>query len=310
MKMPMFLSVVIPCYNVGAPIVDLLAAITAQLGSDCELVLINDGSTDDTQALIDNFASRYTGAANLQIRHTSNAGAAAARTLGLSLASGEYVFFCDSDDVMHDNFVATLRQCQSRKPELDLLLFTSDMAVEKKGSLVHSRFKVRYEQEHDFSNGAQLLEFNLVQQIYTAAVWTYVARRALVLQAESAFTARKAHEDHLFTLKIYLNAEVVLAIPQLLYTQRIRSGSLTNSAKDAAYILDRISASNEARDLLVEKKFRRVALYDAWTFQSVQILLRENKRLLFSVLKNAEALRYLRLNLTSMKKLVMRRLSK
>lgn len=306
----MFLSVIVPCYNVGPPITALLSAITAQMDADCELVLINDGSTDDTSTLIDEFASIYQGPASLVIRHTPNAGAAAARTLGLSLAGSDYLFFCDSDDVMQDNFIATLRQCRQRKPDLDLLVFTSDMAVEKNGSLTHARFKVRYEQEHDFAGGAELLEFNLAKHMYTAAVWTYVARRSLVTEAQSSFTNRKAHEDHLFTLKIFLNARTVLGIPQLLYTQRIRRGSLTNSVKDHGYILDRITAFNEARDLLLEKKFRYLSRYEDWSFDAIFNLLRENKRLILPVFRESAGMRYMHSNVGRVRKLIARKLFK
>lgn len=276
----MFFSVIIPCYNVGASMTGLLASIAGQMDADCELVLVNDGSTDDTGQHIEAFIAGWSGPCRIVYKATPNAGAAKARALGLTLASGEFIYFCDSDDVFGEQFVATLRRYHAEYPAMELMYFSADVAVEEGGALRRLCAKTAYREVRQYANGDELLTLQLRERMYSAAVWTYVASRALITRSGAAFTPRAAHEDHLFTLKLILGAAQIVTVPDLLYIQKVRQGSLTNSRKTPSYILDRISAYREADQLLRSRNAGARKLYAQWTFEGVVSLLRENKPLL------------------------------
>jgi len=89
-----------------------------------------------------------------------------------------------------------------------------------------------------------------------------------------------------------LHARCVVALPDLLYTQTLRAGSLTNSAKNAQYITERISAFNEADALLRTSAPALRALYDAESFDAIAAMMAENRRLLPAVLAGPVGLRY------------------
>ena len=286
------LSIVVPCYNVGAAMLPLLQRVSAQMADDCELVLIDDGSTDGTAATVQAFQAGYDGPGRIALTVTPNAGAAKARELGLSLARGRFVYFCDSDDIMRPSFVAVFRRTLAQFPALDLLFFSSEIAVVEPGGMRRLGRKVEYDRQHVFDHGAALLEHNLRQHMHTAAVWTFVARRDLLAAAGASFTRRGAHEDHLFTLSTMLHARCVVALPDLLYTQTLRAGSLTNSAKNARYITERISAFNEADALLRASAPDLRALYDAESFDAIAAMAAENRRLLPAVLAGPVGLGY------------------
>ena len=286
------LSIVVPCYNVGAAMLPLLQRVSAQMADDCELVLIDDGSTDGTAATVQAFQAGYDGPGRIALTVTPNAGAAKARELGLSLARGRFVYFCDSDDIMRPSFVAVFRRTLAQFPALDLLFFSSEIAVVEPGGMRRLGRKVEYDRQHVFDHGAALLEHNLRQHMHTAAVWTFVARRDLLAAAGASFTRRGAHEDHLFTLSTMLHARCVVALPDLLYTQTLRAGSLTNSAKNARYITERISAFNEADALLRASAPALRALYDAESFDAIAAMAAENRRLLPAVLAGQVGLGY------------------
>ncbi|WP_277980598.1 glycosyltransferase family 2 protein [Sphingomonas phyllosphaerae] len=290
---PIFLSVVVPCYNVGPAIDELLASITAQMGDSDELVLVDDGSVDDTAARIRTFVARSPRGAQIVLEQTPNAGAARARALGLGLARGDFVFFCDSDDLLDAGFVATLRREHARHPAMDLLFFSSDMVTERDGRLVPVAPKVAYAQARTYADGGELLAHHFRQRMYTAAVWTYVARRELLARSGAAFTDRGAHEDHLFTLKVILSARLIVAVPELLYRQRVRDGSLTNSRKSAGYVVDRITAANEAMAVLRDRPAMLRRLYDDWSFYSVMWMLWDNRDLIGAVARTREGRAYL-----------------
>jgi len=286
------LSIVVPCYNVGSAMLPLLQRVSAQMAVDCELVLIDDGSTDSTAATIRDFQARYDGPGRIGLTVTPNAGAAKARELGLSLALGKFVYFCDSDDIMGPSFVEVFRRTLDEFPALDLLFFSSEIAVVENGGIRRLGRKIEYSSRHVFDHGADLLEHNLRQHMHTAAVWTFVARRDLLQAAGASFTHRGAHEDHLFTLSTMLHARCVVALPDLLYTQTLRAGSLTNSAKDAGYITERIRAFSEADALLRRSAPGLRALYDAESFDAIATLAAQNRRLLPALLAGPVGLRY------------------
>ncbi|RVT06608.1 glycosyltransferase family 2 protein, partial [Klebsiella pneumoniae] len=95
----MKLSIIIPCYNCAERINKLLMQIYPQVedNDNVEVILVNDGSTDNTKDVISAFLQNNDSNKFLLIT-TQNKGAAAAREKGLEFATGEYVFFCDSDD--------------------------------------------------------------------------------------------------------------------------------------------------------------------------------------------------------------------
>ena len=285
MASPRLLSIVVPCYNAGAAIVTLMQMIAAQLDDDCELIVVNDGSTDHTGHALRGFAKSHRGPGHIHIEETANAGAARARATGLAMSTGEFVYFCDSDDVMQADFVACFRASVLRYPALDMLFFSSDMAVEQAdGSLQRLRAKLHYAEAHVFADGAALLDYNLRHRMYSAAVWTYVARRALIERSGASFTHRHAHEDHLFTLRALIGAVLVVAVPDTLYVQRVRPGSLTNSSKTSAYLLDRIRAFDEADAFLRAHRIGARALYQLWSFEAIYSMLKAHRSLLPAVL--------------------------
>lgn len=287
----MFLSIIVPCYNAGSAITSLLHVIAAQLSDDCELVLVNDGSTDDTSARIQAFIAQEAHGRQILLKETSNAGAARARATGLELARGAFVFFCDSDDLIGADFITHVRKQLALHPHMDLMFFSSNMVADGDDRLVPIASKVAYAQAREFAQGGALLTHHLRQGMYTAAVWTFVARRMLIVESGAAFTDRTAHEDHLFTLKLIMSARSIVAIPEVLYRQKVRMGSLTNSTKNALYIIERIAAYQEAdRFLRTVDAPRR--LYGKWSFHAILSLMKDNRKLVPAVLGSGAGARF------------------
>lgn len=289
----MLLSIIVPCYNAGSSIQLLLESISNQLLADCELILIDDGSTDQTGQIIKEFIDQTTSLGEISLIQTENAGATKARERGLGIASGEFIYFCDSDDIFHDGFITTFKKYLHQYPDMEILLISADMAVETDGVLKTVAPKVKYPEVLLFGHGYDLLEYNLQNEMYTAAVWTYIPRRRIIEGSSAGFTARKAHEDHLYTLNALMQSSVLVAAPECMYTQKIRMGSLTNSTKDLHYIVERIDAYNEAHEFLMKTKFKSIYLYEKWSFDSIWAILRQNKHLLPGLLMNKTGLTYL-----------------
>ena len=101
------LSIIIPAYNCEKFIAQCLDSVLAQLPEDCELIVVDDGSTDDTSRILKDYEGLRE---NIRIVCNEHSGASGARNKGLELARGEYVTFLDCDDCMTDGFLAKSRE--------------------------------------------------------------------------------------------------------------------------------------------------------------------------------------------------------
>lgn len=98
-------SVVSPCYNVERYLSRFLECILSQTYKNIEIILVNDGSTDNTGYILDDIASKDN---RVSIIHKSNGGCSSARLAGIKRASGEYIYSCDPDDYMELNCIQAL----------------------------------------------------------------------------------------------------------------------------------------------------------------------------------------------------------
>ena len=96
--MPELISIIIPIYNSERFIDRCLYSVLNQSFSDFEVILVDDGSTDSSPVLCDAYALKDN---RIKVFHRQNGGASAARNFGLSVASGRYISFVDSDDYIH-----------------------------------------------------------------------------------------------------------------------------------------------------------------------------------------------------------------
>ena len=104
-------SLIVPCYNAERYLEVCLSSIAAQKRPELQIILIDDGSTDATGAILDRFAKRD---GRAQVCHVKNAGVSAARNRGLSLATRRRIAFADADDALEENALETLWEAAER----------------------------------------------------------------------------------------------------------------------------------------------------------------------------------------------------
>ena len=114
----MLLSVIIPCYNAGKYIKRTLDSIVCQDMSDVEIILVNDGSQDNTLSVINSFAVEYQ---NIIVISQDNNGVSVARNRGMMEAKGRYICFIDADDIVVPTYLADIKNVLS--DEYDLICF-------------------------------------------------------------------------------------------------------------------------------------------------------------------------------------------
>lgn len=97
------ISVIVPVYNTEIYLADCLGSIISQSYSNIEIIIVDDASTDNSSSIIEDFANRDKRI--IAYRHAGNRGISIARNTGLSHAKGDYIGWCDSDDLMHPQFI-------------------------------------------------------------------------------------------------------------------------------------------------------------------------------------------------------------
>lgn len=107
-------SVIIPVYNAAKTVRRCLDSLLGQLGEDAEILLINDGSTDESGEICRDYAQQYD---CVRYCEKENGGVSSARNMGLDMACGEYVLFVDSDDYVTDNFFSALERATADSPD-------------------------------------------------------------------------------------------------------------------------------------------------------------------------------------------------
>lgn len=118
MDKDVFFSVIVPVYNTAVYLRRCIDSILAQTCPDFELILVDDGSTDGSGALCDEYAG---GDTRIRVLHQENGGHTVARNSGLRMARGSYVLFVDSDDWIDDGLLEQCRLAAEEAPEV--LLF-------------------------------------------------------------------------------------------------------------------------------------------------------------------------------------------
>ena len=113
------LSVVIPVYNVDNELFKVcMDSLLRHKDNDCELIIVDDGSTNGCQAICDEYSRDN----DVKVIHQKNSGVAVARNTGLSYASGKYITFVDPDDMVTENFYFSIRKCIENRSD-DIVYF-------------------------------------------------------------------------------------------------------------------------------------------------------------------------------------------
>lgn len=211
-------SIIIPVYNVEPYLRECLDSVLRQTFSDWEAICVDDGSTDGSAAILDDYARRDK---RFLIIAQPNGGLSAARNTGLAAATSEYVLFLDSDDWVEPNTLETLHseighEASDTTP-IDLLCFGG-----WHGDKAERPTPTTYPTGWDYYNHCALThhEFPFV------CVVLRCYRRQFLLDNGLRFREGILHEDNEFTPRACLAAQTVKVIPDVLYHYRVRPGSI------------------------------------------------------------------------------------
>ncbi len=220
------LSVVIPSYN-NADLFERAIASVAHLGiAGVEIVLVDDGSTDETVVRGPAAASRH---GNVIYLRKPNGGLSSARNHGIAHCTGEYIALLDADDeFLPCDLSAVLAQ------GADMIR----IGVQEEDECGNVR---RHVEVGDSESGPDYLRHRFEARTFYTPSWAYIYRRAWLEAAGLSFRPGLIHEDNLFTVQALLAARTVVVHQALVYRYIRRAGSITK-ATDVAKLQARMSS--------------------------------------------------------------------
>lgn len=240
------ISVIVPVYNVSSYLHDCIQSILDSTFRDLEIILVDDGSTDDCGQICDKFALID---ARCKTFHTQNGGLSAARNFGLEQATGEYIAFVDGDDFIHPQMYELLYSAIDENPSANFsfCLF----------STFHDGDTLTQQHLHysDVSK-QEISKYQMVTRmfgtwkdngVYYIVAWNKLYRRNLIQPIK--FAECPISEDLIFNTEVSLRMNQAILVNAPLYYYVQRSGSIIHQGITKKYI-DQIDVYDRCYQLL------------------------------------------------------------
>lgn len=216
------ISIIVPVYNVEIYLKKcILSIIDPQVSTeDYELIVINDGSTDNSRNILSELQIEYP---FIQIIDKENGGLSSARNAGLKQASGEYIFFIDSDDWIAEDSLSFLINWL-KKYKADIYLFGICEVTENKN-------KKSITGSLSPNNIIYSIEDYLTIYTLRSSAWQGLFARKLFTKHNLTFKEGFISEDDDFTVRIFSTAQNIICNNKIIYYYYQRSGSISKSKK-------------------------------------------------------------------------------
>lgn len=237
------ISVIIPIYNAQKYLERTVQSVFNQTYTDYELILVDDGSSDNSYDICKSFASAYK---NIYAYHKENGGQADARNYGLEKSSGEYIYFMDNDDALMPDALDILH---SNIIESNADISAASYTIENKKSREHTNETLILSNDKAMS---MLLSRDM--DIY---IWTKLYRRSFLDDNEIRFETGRSEEDFMFNFKAFEKVSKVILqdSPIYIYTERDNSTCRTFPIKQLRKHLDDIIYRTSTIENMVSRRY-------------------------------------------------------
>jgi len=235
------ISVIIPIHNAESYLAECLHSVVNQTYKSIEIILLDDGSTDGSSKIMHIFAKEDD---RIKIIYQPNIGLSAARNTGLCTATGEYVLFVDSDDMIMPNAIETLFN-KAGETGSDLLIgnavcYTPDMPLSvfyKRNEELNSQTDIRGEECY--------IKLMKEKNAFPSLVFLYFVKRELLLEKKLFFKEGIIHENELWCINTMLYATRVTMLDFNYYYYRKHKNSLMDSDNKKFRILSLFIVAKE-----------------------------------------------------------------
>lgn len=240
----MKISIIITIYNAEKYLKATIDSVINQTMSDFEIILTDNGSTDGSRVIAEEYANKYK---NIRIIYVQdNIGTGAGQNIGLRAANGEYIYFLDSDDIINKNL---LERCYNKMSEnlLDIVFFGFRISYPPNTNDLNEDFSTDFP-ENEIYTGKGFLEKFLNEEInerMNLVQWRMMYKKDFLIKNKICFLEGLGHEDVHFAINVLIKAKRIMNIKEVFYIwqKRINSTSCNinlNYIKNLKEILNKL----------------------------------------------------------------------
>ena len=214
------ISVIIPAYNEEKYLPVMLDCVLNQTFRDFEIIIVNDGSCDKTQTVINSYTDKYPGIVSGISQ--SNQGLSASRNNAMKIAKGEYIAFLDADDLIKENYLELLYNA-AKKDDADIAKCSY----------------IDFDNETGRTLSTILVDARTItpapgySYVFQYCAWAGIYKRSFIEKYNLLFSVGEQMEDSPFSLTAHPLANKVAAVNDILYSHRMHSGSIMANVSDA-----------------------------------------------------------------------------
>ena len=267
------ISVIVPVYNVEKYLSDCIDSILAQTFTDFELILVDDGSTDNSGYICDKYKNKDQ---RISVIHQKNQGVSVARNIGINCSTGEYLMFVDSDDTIDKECISTLYQNLITE-DADISLSAYKRIDNKNADSVYNvNPDENLNNIHTYTNRQAIEYFGMNDITYLYFIWAKLIKRSIV-EKNKFPTDRAFAEDSAVLYKWYFDANIIVETTNILYFYNINENSITKKPY-GYYRLGELDTEKERLDFFKENNFNE--LYHKFLYKHIDESVRQYNEIL------------------------------
>ncbi len=240
-------SVIIPVYNMAKWVGNAIEKVENQTLKELEIICIDDGSTDDTFQILQQYKRKYT---NVQVIHQKNVGSGPARNVGIKRANGEYVAFLDADDYYYTN--DALEYLYNKAIDNNAMICRGSSCDNREGVISYKSLR----SERVFTKGGFIDKSEFPG---ATGMWAGIYNRQFLVKNEVWFPDLLRGQDGVFSIKAIARAGKVYCVPKTVYVYR-KEHKMVRLTEEKATSL--VEASYEILKITSENGMN--AAFDAW----------------------------------------------
>ncbi|AQR96992.1 glycosyltransferase [Clostridium saccharoperbutylacetonicum] len=245
------ISVIVPIYNTSKYLNSCIDSLVKQTLNEFEIILINDGSTDNSIEIAENYCRNYE---NIRLINQKNSGQSVARNKGIKEAKGDYIYFIDSDDIIDKNLLKTCYE-KIKDKNLEMVMFGYKYLCEE-GVDEHLNSKEIINScipSDKILNGKEIFVKDIYIRNTLASACTQLYKKDFLIQNNLYFEENIFYEDVEFIPRALIACKKIMYINKPLYIYRRRVGSTTTFLKfDGKYIYSINKVLDKTIELIIK----------------------------------------------------------
>lgn len=273
------ISVIVPVYKAEQYVGECIESILVQTYTNLELILVDDGSPDNSGIICDQYAKTDS---RIKVFHQKNGGVSSARNYGIEHATGEWLCFVDSDDTVDSNYIEYLAKGFNYSSDVDLVI-AGYRNVDEKSSLLSIR---KFDEREYSTDIASLLSKSELNNTINSPVCKLFKKEIIIKNNIKYNSSLSYGEDHIFVLEYAQYVRAIYLSNKVVYNYFHRSNdSLTGIACNPNEMIKYVIEVKKAYELL-NKKLNSDIYQRMYCHQLHDHLIRATYFLLISKLKN------------------------